>query len=94
MDVTVIAAILFLATFTEGLTEYIFAGVEAAQPYLKYVALVFGVVLAVAYHIDIPAMLGLTASFGFVNFVVSGLIIGRGSNYVNDVITGIRGKSA
>jgi hypothetical protein len=86
------ASIFFLATFIEGLVEYMFAKEGESQKWMKYVALAFGVVLAVAYRVDIPSLLGLAANYGVVNYIVSGLIIGRGSNYVNDVLTTITGK--
>lgn len=87
-----IIAILFLATFVEGLVEYLFGKVEKMKPVLSYIALFLGVALAVAYKVDIPAMLGLASDFGIVNFIVSGLIIGRGSNYANDIITSFQPK--
>lgn len=82
-----IVSILFLATFVEGLTEYLFAQEGKVQPWLKYIALVLGVGAAVIYRVDLPATLGLTSGFVYANYVVSGLIIGRGSNYVNDIVT-------
>lgn len=85
-----IASILFLATFIEGFVQYLFSKDGVAQPYLKYIALVFGVVLAVAYKVDIPSMLGLVTDYGIVNYILSGVIIGRGSNYVNDVVSAVR----
>lgn len=88
--ITGLVAILFLASFVEGFVEYCFGKSEVMKPYLMYVALAFGVVLCVAYKVDIPSMLGLVASHGWVNWVVSGLIVGRGSNYVNDIFTTIK----
>jgi len=85
-----ILGIVFLATFVEGFVEYLFANVETAKPYLMYIALALGVALSVAYQIDIPSTLGLTTNYGWVNWVFSGLIIGRGSNYVNDVVSMVR----
>lgn len=82
----VIAGILLLAAFVEGLVEYLFAKQNGSQPVLKYVALGLGVVLAIAYNVDILAMAGLVSPIPLVGNVVSGIIIGRGSNYVNDVV--------
>ena len=81
-----LASIFFLATFIEGLVQYLFATEGVSKPYLKYVALAFGVGLAIAYKIDIPSMLGIVTSYGYVNYAISGIIIGRGSNYVNDIL--------
>ena len=88
--ITSILGIVFLATFVEGFVEYLFGKVTSAQQYLMYIALVLGVALSVAYKVDIPSALGLVTNYGWVNWVFSGLIIGRGSNYVNDVIAFIK----
>jgi len=82
-------AILFLTTFIEGLVEFLFAPFKQAEKYLGYVALVLGVGLAILYQVDIPAMVGVASQYPIVDYIVSGLIIGRGSNYVNDVITAV-----
>lgn len=87
-----ILGILFLATFTEGLIEYLFAKDGVSQPILKYVGLAIGVCLAVAYQIDLLAMVGLHTALPLVSYIVSGIVIGRGSNYVNDVVSMLRGN--
>lgn len=86
----VILGIFFLATFIEGLINYV-AGDSDGVPRaaLKYVGLVVGVVVAIAYKVDIPTMVGLTTAWPIVNYIVSGIIIGRGSNYVHDVLGSI-----
>ena len=84
-----ITAVLVLASLVEGFTEYAFGKVKWAQPYLMYFSLAVGVAAAVAYQIDFFAILGLglTAQFAWINWVVSGLLIGRGSNYLNDIVS-------
>lgn len=90
---TSILGILLLATLIEGLITYVFgeSSENPTRPYLRYVSLVLGVGAAIAYHVDIPAMLGLVSSYSLVGYVVSGLIIGRGANYVNDIFAMVRG---
>lgn len=84
--------VLFLATLVEGLIEYTM-GSEGTKPFRKYAALALGVGLAIAYNIDIPTLVGLTGStIPLVGNVISGIIIGRGSNYANDIISAFRGK--
>jgi len=82
-----IIGIIFLATFVEGLINYI-AGESDGLPRvaLKYVALVIGVFTAVAYQVDIPSMAGLATAWPLANYIISGIIIGRGSNYVHDIL--------
>lgn len=86
--------IVLLATMVEGLITYLFGESPegTTRPYLRYVSLALGVVAAVAYQVDIPAMVGLVSPLPFVSYVVSGLVIGRGSNYLNDILGLLRGK--
>jgi hypothetical protein len=63
------------------------------KPYTHFLALAMGVGLAIAYHVDIPTMFGLTTNYGIVNYIVSGIAIGRGSNYLNDLISSVRRSS-
>lgn len=99
-----IFALIFLSTFVEGFVEYVFNVATGSidneninpnlakrlKPYTHYVALVLGVVVAIAYKVDIPSMFGLTTNFGIVNWIISGIAIGRGSNYLNDLISKVR----
>lgn len=75
-----------MATFIEGLITYLFGDYEGTKPYLRYIALALGVGLAIIYKVNIPAMLGLEAIAPVASFVLSGIVIGRGSNYLNDVL--------
>lgn len=81
-----VLGIVFLATFVEGFITYLRGNSEKSTPWLKYVALALGVVVAVGYNIDIPAMVGIASGYPLVSNVISGIIIGRGSNYVNDLL--------
>jgi hypothetical protein len=86
-----LAGILFLATFVEGMIQY-FAGdsVGATRYWLRYVSLFAGVSLSVAYKINIPELVGISSPYTLVDFIVSGVIIGRGSNYINDMVSHFR----
>jgi hypothetical protein len=91
-----VALALALAFFTESSVEY-FIGQPMAksaklQPYqwlLMYVAAVVGVGLSFYYRIDLLAMIpGANVVASPVGFVLSGLGIGRGSNWLHDFIFG------
>lgn len=82
--------ILFLATFVEGFITYVAGEVEKARQYLKYVALAIGVIVCVVYKVDIPAMLGLATPIPYASYILSGVIVGRGSNYVNDLMSSFK----
>lgn len=88
-------AILLLAALVEALVEYF------VQPWLKpdeaevplwrsmalrYSSAIVGVGLCLAYAMDLLAVVGLSARAPFVGEVLTGLLIGRGANFVNDFI--------
>lgn len=87
-----IIGLLLLATLVESFSEYVFGKVEKMKPFIMYIALVLGVGVALAYKVDILAMFSLHAN-PYVGYVISGLIIGRGSNYLNDIISAVRGSA-
>lgn len=82
-------AIFALATFVEGFVEYFVSDPGKSQPWLKYVAAAIGILVSIFYRLDLFALLGVTASYPFVGYVITGLVIGRGSNYLNDLISKI-----
>jgi hypothetical protein len=82
-----LSSIIFLTVFIEGFVEFLFAPFSKLKPYLGYVALLFGVGLTITYQIDLLAMVGITTAHTIISYAISGLIIGRGSNYLNDIIT-------
>jgi hypothetical protein len=95
-----IGAILLLAAVVEALTEYLVRPLvlrayrslgalapddeQPSLPALRYVSAAFGVALCVLYRADLLALLGLDARFAWVGYVVTGLLIGRGANFVSD----------
>ncbi len=95
-----LGAILLLAAIVEALTEYLVrplalrayqwaGGLEAGDeaptlPALRYVSAAFGIALCFLYRADLLAILGLDARFAWVGYVVTGLLIGRGANFVSD----------
>jgi len=86
MEIQTLAGVFILAFFTEGIVEYLFAKKEVAQPILKYVALIIGITLAVAYNVDILGEVGMLSAVPIIGNVISGIVLGRGSNYANDFV--------
>lgn len=94
-------AVFLLAFVAEAMTEYLFA--ELLNRFrggqycfvLKYIACAVGICFSIAYRIDILEMVaGLEPATPWVGWVISGAIIGRGSNFLNDVIDRVRGTAA
>src|SRR5690606_25399047 len=82
--------ILFLVVLVEGLVEHF--GAPVPSTFKPYLAALLGVALCVAYGADLPAALGFTALVPFVGQVLTGLMLSRGSNYINDLIARVRGE--
>ncbi|MFQ5873020.1 MAG: hypothetical protein ACE5JL_04375 [Dehalococcoidia bacterium] len=87
--VTSIGTILALAFLAESLTEYLFSrllvNLGISKDYLRYVAAVVGVALAVAYEVDIlEEFLDVGTDYPVVGEVFTGLLLGRGANFAHD----------
>jgi hypothetical protein len=57
------------------------------------VALVVSILAAVTYNLDFFDALGFDARIPYVGIVFTGIIISRGSNYANDIISRVRAIS-
>ena len=93
MNVVTQALLAFaLAFLAESMTEYLFASwvdriakLAEAEP-LKYIALLVGVGMAFAYRLDLIALaFQQEAGAAWVGILLTGMAIGRGSNYVHDL---------
>lgn len=79
--------IMVLAVLVEAIIEWL--GTPIPPVYKPYVAALLGVVICLAYGADLPAAFGLP-TVPYVGSVVTGLVIGRGSNYLNDLISRLK----
>ena len=50
-------------------------------------SLALGIVIAVAYKLDLPAYCNLKSDIPYVGCVLTGILLSRGSNYVFDLIS-------
>jgi len=103
MDVLKLLAVIFLLAFlVESLVEYLFgqliAHLPVFQPYgwvLVYISAAVGVVCALFYGFDLLYLLGnwLEVSWSklaepsIIGMVMTGLAIGRGANYLHDLVS-------
>lgn len=95
-----LALIFVLSFLAESLTEYFARPIlsPGTQPegepeprplsplWLRYVAALVGVGLALLYRVDLLALFGLEAFHPIAGWVVTGILIGRGSNYLHDLV--------
>lgn len=55
----------------------------------KIVSIVLGIVVATGFGVDLFAMFGLTSTIPYLGTVLSGLLMSRGANYINDILAKI-----
>jgi len=84
-----IAQILILATITEAVTEYLFSSIPTLDKYIKYFAVLVGVVIAFSFNADLFASIGLTAVVPVVSKTLTGILISRGAGVVNDLLSSL-----
>ena len=49
-------------------------------------SIVLGVIIAIAYKLDLPEYLDLKSSIPYVGNILTGVLISRGSNYIYDIL--------
>jgi hypothetical protein len=97
----ILARIFLLAALVEGMVEYLISWwlKQTGKEYppeeernrtmaIRYAAAAIGIFLCIAYGVDLLALLGLEAKAPFVILgpVLTGILVGRGSNYVHDFV--------
>lgn len=82
-----LAVVFAFSTLNESIIEYLFGSVEQLRPYLPLLALATAILLTFTYQINIFAsLLGIESNSPVLDFLLSGFIISRGSNYMNDLV--------
>lgn len=81
-----IAQLLLLATVVEGLTEYLVGDVMPLEKFVRYFSAGFGILVALLFQADLFALVGLVAISPIASQVLTGIIISRGSNLINDLL--------
>ena len=85
-----IASIMPLAIIIEAEITYInqfFVSGEVCWQML--LSIVLGILISIAYEIDIPKYLNLHSRIPYLSNILTGILISRGSNYIYDLITKI-----
>lgn len=79
-----LALVGILAVLVEGLIEYL--GEPIPSRIKPHVAALVAVLVCLAYDADLLAILGFPARIPYAGAILTGLVIGRGSNYLADVV--------
>ena len=94
----ILALIFFLAFLVESLVEYLFGQAFSHIPSLSqyswtlmYIAAAVGVLSAFIYSFDListlGAYIGMPIQVNWMGISLTGLAIGRGSNFIHDLVT-------
>lgn len=80
---------MFMAFFVEGLVDFVKQIVDADKSikYAYILSIVLGVVICCVFNLNLLSLLGINTTVPFAGNIVSGFIISRGSNYLNDIIS-------
>ena len=54
---------------------------------LRYVSVIIGIALCIVYNVDLLLQFGLVPLWPWVGSMITGLLIGRGANFVHDFAT-------
>lgn len=87
--------ILFIfAVLVEAIVNLTLGDVVACPGWVKkVVSMLLGVGVCVVYKVGLIALLGVEGGIPLVDYVATGIIISRGSNYLNDLLTRVKGDN-
>ena len=88
--------ILFIfAILVEAIINMTIGDVTTCPGWVKKVAsIVLGIGVCIVYRVGLIALLGVEGGIPMVDFVATGIIISRGSNFLSDLLTRIKGGNA
>lgn len=78
-------AIIVEATITY-INQFFVSGESCWEMFLS---IIFGIVISIAYEIDIPKYLNLHSRIPYLSNILTGILISRGSNYIYDLMAKI-----
>lgn len=82
-----------VATFIESTIQFVKNLNNAREKAWFFVAVVFGALVCVLFGIDFFQLVGLTSDTPYVGSILTGFIVGRGANFVHDMLKIAESKS-
>ena len=83
-ELTIIA---IMAILIEAVITYVKTWVvDRKLQWQVIVSVVLGVIVSIAYNLDIPAAVGITCGIPYIGCAITGILVSRGSNYIFDLI--------
>ncbi len=90
---TSLIVILAFSILNESIIEYFFGSIKQISGYLPLISLFVAIFLTFIYQINIFAILiGVQSNSPFLDFLLSGFVISRISNFVNDLVQKVIGS--
>lgn len=85
-----LSAVISLSVITEALITYFNRFFVLSNfPWQMLASIIVGVLVAFAYKIDITELVIAKPSVPYVGFVITGVLLSRGSNYVYDLLNAL-----
>ena len=82
-----ISKMLMVCIILEGIITYINNFFVVGEPHYQMVlSLIFGILIAVAYKIDLLKLVNIESNIPYIGSVLTGILFYRGSNYVHDIL--------
>lgn len=88
-------SIIIMSMLTEAIITYVKTWViDRNIQWQMIVSVILSIAICVLYGLDIPAAVGIESSLPYVGSVITGILVSRGSNYINDLLKTITSKKA
>ena len=83
-----ISKMIMIAILIEGIVTYFNEFfISANTPWQMIFSLILGIIVSIAYKLDLPKHLDLKSTIPYVGSILTGILISRGSNYLYDLIS-------
>ncbi len=85
-----ISKIAMIAIIVEGMITYFKEFfVTGAFAWQMILSLILGIIVAVAYKLDLPKYLNMESHIPYVGCILTGILLSRGANYIHDIFTAL-----
>lgn len=82
-----VSKLIAICIILEGVITYINSFfVLYKPPYQMILSLIFGILTAIAYRIDLLKLLNIKSDVPYVGSILTGILFSRGSNYIHDIL--------
>lgn len=79
--------IVSLAVISEGIITYLSQFfVDNQFSWKMLVSILISTTMAIAYKVDFPKYINLNSSIPYIGYILTGILISRGSNYIYDLL--------